>query len=329
MAFGLLVSPAASMSMAAQPTIITGVSTIADRYDAVLLDQFGVMHNGKAALPGALQCFNSLAQQNKKLIVLSNTSRRRAFALQRLDKIGFDAEQLSDFVTSGEAAWRHMQANCAGQSMLHIGWDDAFHAFDSRYMEGLDVTLAPASDCDFVFLQGSQCLRDGSGAPPADCSVFATGHPSEALSAALETCAARGVTMLCANPDYTVVLPDDTIGHMPGKIASLYEALGGAVTYFGKPHVHAFAEALRQLGPSIPPSRVLHVGDSLLHDVAGANAAGVHSLFVASGIHSEELGIEDGGDGEKHAAELSAEKLQQVFARHAIQPTLSIATFCW
>ena len=57
--------------------------------------------------------------------------------------------------------------------------------------------------------------------------------------------------------------------------------------YYGKPHPAAFEAALASLG--VPPSRVLHVGDSLLHDVAGAHAAGVDSLFVAGGIREERI----------------------------------------
>ena len=57
----------------------------------------------------------------------------------------------------------------------------------------------------------------------------------------------------------------------------------------------AFEAALKLLGPDVDPSRVLHCGDSLMHDIAGANAAGIHSLFVAGGIHAEALGIPDAG----------------------------------
>ena len=100
--------------------------------------------------------------------------------------------------------------------------------------------------------------------------------------------------MICANPDYSVVLPDGSTGYMPGNIARRYEELGGAVTYYGKPHPPAFAACRRLLGDGVPPERVLHVGDSMAHDVAGANRAGVDSALVCWGIHAADVGVAPG-----------------------------------
>ena len=66
--------------------------------------------------------------------------------------------------------------------------------------------------------------------------------------------------------------------------------------------------------------RVLHCGDSLHHDVAGANAAGIHSLFVAGGIHADELPPE---------GQLSSEALSRLFDEEGIAPTLSVEKFVW
>ena len=140
-----------------------------------------------------------------------------------------------------------------------------------------------------------------------------------------------------ANPDLSVTLPDGSTGHMPGVIARAYEALGGRVTYFGKPYAPAFTEALALLGPEVDPSRVLHVGDSLMHDVAGAEAAGIHSLFVAGGIHAQELGIPDaaaeheGGGASDRASggELRADDLERIFDTYGVRPTASTAAFRW
>ena len=110
--------------------------------------------------------------------------------------------------------------------------------------------LAPVDDADFIFLQGSMCIRDGRGA--VDAGVIHTGMLSAALEDTLRLAAARGLPMICANPDFQVTLPSGKVGYMPGVIASAYEALGGSVSYFGKPHAPAYAEALRLLGPEVP-----------------------------------------------------------------------------
>ena len=68
--------------------------------------------------------------------------------------------------------------------------------------------------------------------------------------------------------------------------------------------------------------RILVVGDSLATDIAGAIAAGYDSLFVARGIHAEDLGIAPG-------AEPDPERLAEVCARHGQRPTMAIATLRW
>ena len=302
---------------------LPGLAALADSYDALLLDQFGVLHDGSTALPGAVDCFERLAAAGKKLVVLSNTSRRRDFAMRKLPQLGFDERLLAGFVCSGEQTWDVMRASRRGQKVLWITWADDFPAWQADYLDGLDLTLAPADAADFVLAHGSMVLRDGS-ASPAQTGMMHSGEMSAACDEALRTCAARDLPMLCANPDFHVTLPSGERGHMPGLVARRYEELGGAVTYFGKPHAPAFDACLELLG--VERSRVLHVGDSLLHDVAGANAAGVDSLFVAEGIHAAELGITEGGGG----AAPTADALERVFAAYdGVRPTHTVSSFVW
>ena len=105
-------------------TVVPGLCEIADQYDAVLLDQFGVLHDGKRSLAGAEDCFKRLAAAGKKLIVLSNTSRRRDFAVKRLPGLGFDPQALLGFVCSGEEAHAAMRESWRGRRVLWISWDD-------------------------------------------------------------------------------------------------------------------------------------------------------------------------------------------------------------
>ena len=124
--------------------------------------------------------------------------------------------------------------------------------------------------------------------------------------------------MVCANPDFTVMLADGKMAHMPGKIAQRYEELGGSCNRFGKPHQPHFEACIRQLG--IPRDKVVHVGDSLHHDIAGANAVGIASVFVVGGVHSEELCSE--------TRKIPPRKtLDEVFAKHKQTPTHVVPLF--
>lgn len=76
---------------------------------------------------------------------------------------------------------------------------------------------------------------------------------------------------------------------MPGTLAKFYEEIGGGVVYrMGKPDPRIYQLALGLLG-GLEASEVIAVGDSMEHDIAGAAAMGIDSIFIAGGIHKEAL----------------------------------------
>jgi ribonucleotide monophosphatase NagD (HAD superfamily) len=274
----------------------TSVSKLVDRYDAFLLDQFGVLHDGSTALPGAVDCFARLVAAGKKCVVLSNTSRRGGAGAGKLKAMGFAADALSGFVASGELAYQYMiNEGWCGKKALWFGWQGGFLGnTNTDYVDGLDLAFAPAGEADFVLCQGTQNMNDGVSSVPV--SLFETGVIEEVVSSVLDACIARGLPMVCCNPDFTALQPGGGRGHMPGTLAREYEKRGGTVISFGKPSTKAFEAGLALLADSvpggIPRERVCHVGDSLHHDIAGANASGIDCLWVtATGIHAEELGL--------------------------------------
>ena len=99
--------------------------------------------------------------------------------------------------------------------------------------------------------------------------------------------------MLCANPDIIVDRGDARLW-CAGAIARDYEAAGGKVVWFGKPHLPVYNrchEVLAKLTDTITPkSRVLAIGDGIQTDVPGGIAAGLDVLFVTGGLSSTEFG---------------------------------------
>ena len=125
--------------------------------------------------------------------------------------------------------------------------------------------------------------------------------------------------MLCANPDQrTIDVDGATPLYMPGTMADAYRAMGGEVVLYGKPGVAHFSAALRAAGVD-DAGRALMVGDSLHHDILGAAAAGLDSLFVVeSGVHAKELAEVSGAGVERLAA-----------AEGAPVPTFVMRKFRW
>jgi len=107
-------------------------------------------------------------------------------------------------------------------------------------------------------------------------------------AALFDRLAARGLPMICANPDL-VVERGDTLVYCAGSLAAAYAAKGGKVTYAGKPYLpiyeRTFAEIARLAGGPLPKARILAIGDGLDTDLAGAHGAGLDSVFIASAVH--------------------------------------------
>lgn len=301
-----------------------------DKYDGFILDQFGVMHNGSHGLEGAADAVAAMKQKGKKIIILSNSSSSSEATVAKLPKLGFDPKDFVGAVTSGEEASHYIasefgSAEEAGTQAeknraLFITWKTPKVPSPMDFVAkcgSIDVSSS-VDDATFIICHGADVIRgpgaDGEAAETSLGSFYADGS-LEAIDPVLKQCRERNLRMVCANPDYVMVKPDGTKGHMPGKIAQRYEELGGRVHYFGKPHVPHFEACIRDLG--LDKGRVAHVGDSLHHDVAGANASGIPSVFVAGGVHREELGSDLGAVPDQKALEKLFETHKQT-PRHVV-----------
>ena len=93
--------------------------------------------------------------------------------------------------------------------------------------------------------------------------------------------------MVCSNPDH--VAPSGTeLVIAPGTIAAMYEAMGGTVRYIGKPHAPIYGACLDAL-EGLELGEIVAVGNSLEHDIKGANNIGIASCFLTGGIHAGEF----------------------------------------
>jgi HAD superfamily hydrolase (TIGR01450 family) len=301
----------------------TSFSDITDQYDGFILDQFGVLHNGSHGLEGAPELVAQLVLKQKKLIILSNSSSAAEDTKAKLPKLGFDPNHFVGAVTSGEEAGHHIANHFVGKKAVFFTWKTPKTPSPMKFIElcgGIAVTDQP-EDADFVILHGVDVFRghgvDGEAKETSLGNYFTDCSFSE-IDPILKKCLGRKLPMICANPDFIMVKPDSTIGYMPGKIAQRYEEMGGSCTSFGKPHVPHFEACLRDLG--LPKDRVAHVGDSLHHDIAGANSTGIASVFVTGGVHCKELGADLNvlpGDSE----------LQALFEKHCQTPTHVVPMF--
>ncbi|GLH79971.1 haloacid dehalogenase [Bradyrhizobium sp. SSBR45G] len=259
--------------MTAAACEIGGLSAIADRFDHVLLDQWGTLHDGRNVFPAAQDCVVRLGEAGKHILVLSNSGKRAGPNAERLGRLGLPRSAYDGILTSGEVTWTGLRdrtrapfTDCGNACFLIT------RGGDCSLVDGLDlVIVTDTRDADFILLGG---LDDNLAEPDLWRDQFTRA-------------AARRVPMICANPDLMMFGATGLVP-APGTLARAYEWLGGAVTFVGKPHQPIFAAALTLLG-NPDPHRVLMIGDSLDHDVAGARAAGLQTLLLADGVHRTTL----------------------------------------
>jgi HAD superfamily hydrolase (TIGR01459 family) len=274
--------------------ILTGLSALAGRYDTVLSDVWGVIHNGRESYPAACEALVRWRESVGPVVLISNAARPAAEVGVQLDGLGVPREAWSALVTSGDVT-RVLLADRAPGPAYWLGpeWNASLHA-------GLGLEFAPLDTAKFIACTG-----------PVNDDVETPEDYRELLTAA----AARRLPMICANPD-KVVQRGDRLVYCGGALAELYETLGGTTIMAGKPHPPIYAAALAKVreltGAPTPASRVLAIGDGLPTDVAGANAQGLDLLFIASGIHGAET---HGPDGQLDLA--AVERLLGAAGAHA------------
>ncbi|KAL3011262.1 hypothetical protein AAZX31_07G190300 [Glycine max] len=142
----------------------------------------------------------------------------------------------------------------------------------------------------------------------------------EDMERILELCAAKGIPMVVANPDYVTVEARD-LRVMPGTLAAKYEKLGGEVKWMGKPDEIIYKSAMAMAGTDV--SDCIAVGDSFHHDIKGANAAGIESVFITGGIHATELGLHGFGE----VADSSS--VQSLATKYEAYPSYVLRAFTW
>jgi HAD superfamily hydrolase (TIGR01459 family) len=258
---------------------VTGLAELAPRYDLILCDVWGVLHNGIAGFPAAREALSRFRAAGKSVVLVSNAPRPGHVVGEQLMQFGIGPEAYDAIVTSGDLT-RSIVEERAHQRLFHLGPDR-----DLSLYSDLTVTFGDADDADYVVCTG--LVNDET-------------ETVEDYAPLLARMRARDLWMLCANPDIVVERGERLI-FCAGALAAAYEAIGGRTFYPGKPHRPVYERALGVAGglrDGAEPdhTRVLAVGDAIRTDVAGARAFGIDALMVARGIHAAELGIERGMD---------------------------------
>ena len=286
--------------------VIGGLRELAPHYDGFILDLWGVIHDGVAPMPGAVDCLRSLMESDKRIILLSNAPRRADDVVRRITRIGVPAGLYHHVMSSGEEAWQHLRRRddpfyaALGRRCLHIGSER-----DIEIRHGLDLEFVDtAEEAEFVLNTGPAGWDDRL----------------EDYEPLLQLALDRNLPMICANPDI-VVMHGNRLALCAGALAKWYEEAGGRVRWHGKPFRSVYDTCVELLGID-DCSRILAVGDSVRTDIAGAAGAGIDSLLIAGGIHAEEFG--KAGELDPNLA-----RIQGVLRENGYNPVGVAWNLCW
>ena len=245
---------------------INGLSSITDTYDTFILDQWGVIHNGDDAFGFAVETLEYLKDHDKKVVILSNSGKTRFCSYDRLSESGVSRDLYMDVLTSGD----HMRSNFMSGKFDRLGKNTLFFPWDNDFsiLQELSLTAVSPDDAQFVLCAGVDRME------------------VEAYLEDLEIALEKGLELIVTNPDIVAMTGDGVLKTCPGAIAQAYAQMGGVVHWHGKPQTELYSMCKDLVGGW---DKAVAVGDSLEHDVAGANIAGISSLFIESGIHNQDL----------------------------------------
>jgi len=255
--------------------IIERAGPVLLRYDALICDVWGVVHDGQRAYQPAGDAFARFRSGGGTVLLLSNAPMPSSWVDRVLAEKGVRRDSWDAIVSSGDIALAHIAERGYGR-VMHIGTER-----DLPLFETMAAARVPLEHAEAIVCTGLEDDRN---------ETAETYRPL--LAAALR----RQLPLVCANPDLIVDVGGELLP-CAGVVAELYEGMGGQVYWAGKPHAPAYAramEAIARLRGSLPsPERILAIGDAVRTDLAGAHAAGLDSMFIAQGIHRDAL-LRDG-----------------------------------
>ena len=251
---------------------LKSISEIVNKYENYIIDQWGVMHNGVIGYKHAIETINFLEKKNKNLFIISNSSKRQKSSKDNLPKLGFNEKSFIRILTSGEMIWQTIDQK---YSQLDTK-KSCFHIYDENkedgfvFREGLNLSFVDKIDnADFILA----------------CTPFTGMQPIDYIPI-LDKAVSKNLIMYCANPDFETIENNNNKNiFCMGTIAEIYKTMGGEVIIKGKPEKDIYIEATSSI--KLDKMKTIAIGDSIFHDIKGANNFAIDSILVKSGIHKD------------------------------------------
>ncbi|MEM7679425.1 MAG: TIGR01459 family HAD-type hydrolase [Pseudomonadota bacterium] len=260
------------MAIVEKTKFCQGISDISDSYMGFIIDQWGVLHDGKKTYDGVLETLKELKQRGKYVIILSNSGKRSEENKERLKEVGIGPTLYNEILTSGEMTWQGLETQDEG-FFKNLGNKCYLisRGGDRSIVDGLNIEVVDDPE-EATFL-----LISGADSPEKKLEDY---------EPALKKAARKQLVGLCANPDSRGVMGRDYIMG-PGTLAARYRDFGGVVHYIGKPHQPIFQRCIKTLQEhDIYPGQTVMIGDAMGHDILGGHLVNIDTCLVKAGLHA-------------------------------------------
>lgn len=287
-------------------TFADGMYELVDCYDGFIMDQWGVLHDGQKLYPGVVDVLAHLKARKKQVIVLSNSAKRSDYNGMRLKRLGLKSGVFKTVLSAGEVTWQGLKYQKEapfkglGKDCYLVTRDD-----ERSLLDGLDLNVVDEVEkAGFILVTSVE-------APEKSLADY---EPM------LKKGVSKRLPLICANPDLITIFGHEH--HMgPGALAQRYLELGGAAHFIGKPHKPIFRHAISMFDGLIP-SRIVVIGDSLHHDIAGAQGVNLDGAFITSGVHAKSF-REDMAPGRRRKA------MEMLVQQYGVRPKWALESLIW
>jgi HAD superfamily hydrolase (TIGR01459 family) len=259
----------------------TTVDELLARYDALLLDAYGVLVSSSGALPGAPELIARLNAERRPYLVLTNDASKlpeTGAARYRRFGLAIDGDRI---VTSGSLLTRYFATHgLRGAATAVLGGPDTV-----RYAETAGGRIV-APDEPYTVL----VIEDLPSLDVVDATLSSLFRQLDAR---------ERVHLVVPNPDVIYPSGPDAFGFASGAVTLMFEA-ALRVRYpdrtdlvfarLGKPYPAIFEEALRRTGTR----SMVMIGDQLETDIRGALAFGLDAALLAGGVVARSVTSWDG-----------------------------------
>lgn len=284
-----------------------GISDLSDSYTGFILDQWGVLHDGKTVFPEVIEVMRELKARKKEVIILTNSGKRSDANAERLADMGLPRDMYDHMVSAGEMTWQGLHDRKEG---IFQGLGNRVYLIsrggDRSIVDGLDLKVVDEIEtADFLLISGSD-------APNKELDDY---------DPILKKASQKRMKAICANPDVYALIDGKTY-FGAGQIAKRFISYGGVCDFIGKPYQPIIRYCMSLFQNALPASTII-VGDSMAHDIMGGALLNIDTALVMDGVHGKHF---------ENATDNVAEKdkiLNALINNYGCKPNYMVDKFQW